>query len=237
MYGLSVTALSGELPAVGRIYQGSVPSDRRAIIKDQFDLPLETLTEVCLMFENLSSTQKAVGGVVVIAGVVGWIFAFVQTGEIDSLRSELEPARQGLATAKDELAQVQGDLEAAQSERNQLQQRAEATGSLKELTAALETGEARQQSLQSEIESSQAELEALRARVQRQRALLEGSILQFKTNARAKVRAGPGTDTDEVAVVPAGNTIQVFEIVEDGTWYKVGGMGYIFHELLEPVKK
>ncbi len=165
------------------------------------------------MLENLSSTQKAVGGVVVIASVVGWIFAFVQIGEIDSLKSELEPARQGLASAKDELAQLQGDLEAAQSERSQLQRRV------------------------SEIEGSQAELETLRAKVQRQQALLEGSMLQFKTNARARVRAGPGTDTDEVAVVPAGNTVQVFEIVEDGTWYKVGGMGYIFHELLEPVEK
>ncbi len=45
------------------------------------------------------------------------------------------------------------------------------------------------------------------------------------------------TDTDEVAVVPAGKSLQVFEIVKDGTWYKVGGMGYIFHELLEPVEK
>ncbi len=209
------------------------------------------------MLENLSSSQKAVGGVVVIAGVVGWIFAFVQIGEIDGLKSELEPARQGLASAKDELAQLQGDLEAAQSERSQLQQRVEATESLEELTAALEAGNAQLlsmqsefegsqakleagnallTSLQSEIESSRAELEPLRAEVQRQQALLEGSTLQFKTTTRAKVRAGPGTDTDEVAVVPPGKTLQVFEIVEDGTWYKVGGMGYIFHELLEPVE-
>ena len=169
-----------------------------------------------MMIDNLSSPQKVVGAVIVIAGVVGWIFALFQIGEVDSLKS---------------------DLEAAQGERSELQQRVEATGSLKTLTAALEAGEVRQQSLQSEIEGSEAELETLRARVQRQRALLEGSMLQFKTNARAKVRAGPGTDTDEVAVVPAGNTVQVFEIVEDGTWYKVGGMGFIFHELLEPVKK
>ena len=169
-----------------------------------------------MMINNLSSPQKVVGAVIVIAGVVGWIFSLFQIGEVDSLKS---------------------DLEAAQGERSELQQRVEATGSLKTLTAALEAGEVRQQSLQSEIEGSEAELETLRARVQRQRALLEGSMLQFKTNARAKVRAGPGTDTDEVAVVPAGNTVQVFEIVEDGTWYKVGGMGFIFHELLEPVKK
>ncbi len=189
------------------------------------------------MLENLSSTQKALGGIVVIAGVVGWIFAFVQIGEIDSLKSELEPARQGLASAKDELAKLQGDLEAAQSERSQLQQRVEATESLEELTAALAAGNAQLQSLQSEIEGSQAELETLRPKVQKQQALLEGSMLRFKTNARARVRAGPGTDTDEVAVVPSGKTIQVFEIVEDGTWYKVGGMGYVFHELLDPVEK
>ena len=69
------------------------------------------------------------------------------------------------------------------------------------------------------------------------KALAEGSELRFKTTARARVRAGPSTDTEEVAVVPAGKAIQVFEIVEDGTWYKVGGMGYVFHELLEPVEK
>ncbi len=166
------------------------------------------------MLKNLSSTQKAVSGVVVIAGVVGWIFAFVQIGEINSLKSELEPARQGLTSARDELAQLQGNLEAAQSERSELQQRVEATESLEELTASLA-----------------AELLTLQSQ------MLGDSTLQFKTNARARVRAGPGTDTDEVAVVPAGKTIQVFEIVEDGTWYKVGGMGYIFHELLEPVEK
>ncbi len=188
------------------------------------------------MLKNLSSTQKAVGGVVVIAGVVGWIFAFVQIGEIDTLENELGPARQELASAKDALAQLEGDLEAAQSERSQLQQQVEATESLEELTAALEAGNAELLSLQSEIEGLQVELEPLRAEVQRQQALLEGSTLHFRTTTRAKVRAGPGTDNDEVAVVPPGKILQVFEIVEDGTWYKIGGMGYIFHELLEPVE-
>ncbi len=203
------------------------------------------------MLGNLSSAQKAVGGVVVIAGIVGWVFAFVQTGEIGGLKSDLESARQGLASARDELAQLQGDLQAVQGdlqaaqgdlqaargERDQLMQRVKATESLGQLTAALEAGNAQLSSLKSEIGDSQAELEELRAEVQQQQALLEGSVLQFKTNARARVRAGPGTDTDEVAVVPAGKSLQVFEIVEDGTWYKVGGMGYIFHELLEPVEK
>ncbi len=102
--------------------------------------------------------------------------------------------------------------------------------------ASLTTEKAELLTLQSQIKGSQAELETLEPNVQKQQALLEGSTLRFKTNTRARMRAGPGTDTDEVAVVPAGKTIQVFEIVEDGTWYNVGGMGYIFHELLEPVE-
>jgi len=195
------------------------------------------------MIKELSSTQKAVAGAVVIAGVVGWIFAYVQTGEIDTLENELGPARQELASARDELAsakdefaQIEADLEATQSERDQLQQQVEGAASLEELTVALAAGNAEMLSLQSEVEGLQAELEPLRAEVQRQQALLEGSVLRFRTTTRAKVRAGPGTDTDEVAVVPTGKIIQVFEIVEDGTWYKVGGMGYIFHKLLEPVE-
>lgn len=189
------------------------------------------------MPEKFSSTQKAVAGAVVIAGVVGWMFVLVQIGEIDSLRSELEPAQRNLASAEEEIAKLQGELKAASGERDQLQLQVETTESLEELTAALETGKAELQTLQSQIEGWQAELETLQAKVQKQQALLEGTTLRFKTNSRARVRAGPGTDADEVAVVPAGKTIQVFEIVEDGTWYKVGGMGYIFHELLEPVEK
>ena len=177
------------------------------------------------MLKNLSSTQKAVTGVVVVAGVVGWIYALIQTGQIDSL-----PTREDLASAKDELAQLQRDLKVAQIERGQLQIQVDAIKSLEELMASLATEKAELLTLQSQIKGSQAELETLEPNVQKQQALL-------KTNARARVRAGPGTDTDEVAVVPAGKTIQVFEIVEDGTWYRVGAMGYIFHELLEPVEE
>ena len=61
------------------------------------------------MLENLSSTQKAVAGVVVIAGVIGWIFVLIQTGQIDSL-----PTREDLVSAKDEHAQLRRDLMVAQ---------------------------------------------------------------------------------------------------------------------------
>jgi hypothetical protein len=51
------------------------------------------------------------------------------------------------------------------------------------------------------------------------------------------VRREPSTDAAEVAVVPEGNLVHVMEVVEGGTWYKVGGIGYIFHELLEPASE
>ncbi len=65
--------------------------------------------------------------------------------------------------------------------------------------------------------------------------LLEGSMPRFKTTTRTRVRVGPGTDTEEAGVIPAGRTVQVFDIFGDGKWYKVGGMVYIFQQLRQPV--
>ena len=170
------------------------------------------------MFGRLSFAQNAVLGVIFAAGAAGWIFALYQNQEIGILRSDLE--RQTFA--KEELEQARRDLMTAQIERDQCHTEAEVLASKAESLAP-----------QSEFESCQAELEEL----QKRQILPEGGTLQFRTKARARVRAGPSTDTDEVAVIPAGKTIQVFEAVEDGTWYKVGGMGYIFHELLEAVEE
>ncbi len=115
-------------------------------------------------------------GVVVVAGVIGWISVLIQTGQIDSL-----PTREDLASAKDEHAQLRRDLMVAQIERDQLQFQVDATKSLEELKAALATGKAELLTLQSQIEGSQAELEQLESNVQTQQALLGDSTLQFKT--------------------------------------------------------
>ena len=168
------------------------------------------------MIGKLSLAQHAMLGAVVVAAGAGWIFALYQNQEIGVLRSDLE--RQTFA--KEEHEQAQRDLMTAQIERDRCHTEAEILAS-----------KAKSPVLESEFESCQAELEEL----QKRQILPDGGTLQFRTKARARVRAGPSTDTDEVAVVPAGKTIQVFEAVEDGSWYKVGGMGYIFHELLEPV--
>ena len=166
------------------------------------------------MFSKLLFSKDTVHGVIAVAGVAGWIFALYQNQEIGILKKDLE--RQTFT--EEEFEQARRDLMTAQIERDRCRIEAEVLASKAES--------------QSELESCQAEL----AELQERQMLPEDKTLQFRTKARARVRAGPSTDTDEVAVVSAGKTIQVLEAVKDGTWYKVGGMGYIFHELLEPVK-
>ncbi len=203
------------------------------------------------MFNVMASARKHHVATVVLAALVGWILAVFQLTEAKRLEAALETVQQERAAAEQALAKAEQDLAALESERVSLQERLAAAGLLEEITAQLEAGKAELASLRSgiervqvelrdisvESESARAQLKVYRAETERQQALAEGSELRFKTTARARVRAGPSTDTEEVAVVPAGKAIQVFEIVEDGTWYKVGGMGYVFHELLEPVEK
>ena len=169
------------------------------------------------MFGKLSFAKNTVLGVIAVAGVAGWIFALYQNQQIEILRKDLE--RQTFA--KDEFEQARRDLMTAQIERDRCRTEAEVLASKAESLVA-----------PSELESCQAELAELKER----QMLPAGGTVQFRTKANARVRAGPSTDTDEVAIVAAGKTVQVLEAVGDGTWYKVGGIGYIFHELLEPVK-
>ncbi len=203
------------------------------------------------MFNIMASAQKHHVAAVALAALVGWILAVFQLTEVKRHEAALETAQQERATAEQALAKAEADLAALERERVSLEERVAAAGLLQEITAQLEAGKSELASLRSgiervqvelrdisvESESARAQLKVYRAETERQQALAEGSELRFKTTARARVRAGPSTDTEEVAVVPAGKAIQVFEIVEDGTWYKVGGMGYVFHELLEPVEK
>ena len=184
------------------------------------------------MFENLSNMQRIVGIVVLVVGVAGWVVAFASIGATGGLESELMVAREEAKKAKADLALVSDNLSTAQEA---LEQQKEASDNLEQLTTKLDAGKADLAALISELEETKAQLEPLRAEVHKQQQLVEGSALKFRTKTRAKVRMGPSTETEEVAVVPEGNSVQVFEIVEDGTWYKVGGMGYIFHELLEPL--
>lgn len=179
-----------------------------------------------------------------LCAVVGVMTALGLSGCTGELEKKLAAAEAELSKVQGELDKVTGELSSAQAElakaRDELQQKTnELAASEEKLTQAGDL-----QAVSSELAAAKAELAELKPVLERRRAeasqqeeLLAGSRVLYRTVTRSRVRREPSTDSAAVAVVPEGNLVQVMEIVEDGTWYKVGGMGYIFHELLEPASE
>lgn len=163
------------------------------------------------MFAEMSTAQKVILGITAAVAVVGWVFAFYAWSEV--------------ASASDDVAQA----------REALRQHQEANQELDELIARIDQSRSELASLTPQADEIRVELDRLRGEVQDQQALLSGTALKFRTTAEAKIRAEPSLDGQEVAVVLEGNTLEVLEIVDDGKWYRVGGLGFVFHEQLEPV--
>lgn len=187
------------------------------------------------MSNALSWGKIAAGLIATAAAIVGWSVVILQGTWLDDLERKLAEARQEHAVATSARPQSSKSAPMVQEQPPALEiQRDEAMGRIEQPQTELDAKTAELASVRSKIDHSVAQLEQLEAAVHRQRLLLEGSARIYRTTTRARIRAGPSTETEEVAVVPQGRTIQVFEIVEDGTWYRVGGMGYIFHQLLEP---
>ncbi|MFB3110943.1 MAG: SH3 domain-containing protein [Gemmatimonadales bacterium] len=165
----------------------------------------------------VSARFRYLGAVIAVATAVGLVGC---TGELE----------EKLAAAEAKLSKVQGELrqktkELAASEENLAQ-----AGDLQTVSSELAAAKA-------EFAELEPVLKRLRAEVSQQEELLAGSRVLYRTVTRSRVRREPSTDAAEVAVVPEGSLVQVMEVVEGGTWYKVGGMGYIFHELLEPASE
>ena len=50
----------------------------------------------------------------------------------------------------------------------------------------------------------------------------------------ARVRVAPTTESQEVAMVPAGTLVVVLDSIGDGVRYRVGHVGFMHRDLLEP---
>ncbi len=50
----------------------------------------------------------------------------------------------------------------------------------------------------------------------------------------ARVRAAPTTESQEVAMVPAGTLVVVLDSIGDGVRYGVGHVGFMHRDLLTP---
>ncbi|MFQ6017715.1 MAG: SH3 domain-containing protein [Kiloniellaceae bacterium] len=167
----------------------------------------------------------------VAVALAGWGLAFTSWRSTDDLEDKLLSAQVDLSKAKAELIKVSDELTAVRETYRAFQ---EGAVDLAGITEQLETSRAELASLTADIDGAKAELETLRAEAKRHRDFLSGAARTYRTTTRARVRAGSGTGTKEVAVVSAGVPLSVFEMVENETWYRVGITGYMYHELLKP---
>jgi hypothetical protein len=174
---------------------------------------------------TLRTSAKVAAGVL-LAGVAiaGWGVVYLQDGWLDNRERDLADLRQAAAIAAGKSPAVVGASVTEHRPASPKTSAAEGAAASPELSA-----------VRAKLEKSRAELDELQAKIGRHKRLLEGIARRYRTTARVNVRAGPSTSAEAVAVIPKGKTLQVFESVEDGAWYKVGGIGFIFHELLEPV--
>ncbi len=186
------------------------------------------------MIQALFSRTMMLGMVLLALGIAGCTDELEE--QLAAAQAERAKAEAAMSTVQAELAQAKDDAEKKFVEMEALRATFKEVEDLEQVSSELSGAKAELATLKPELNRVQSELDTLRAEVAKQHQLLSEQAVVYRTKSRSKVRARPTTDSAEVAVVPKGNSIQVYEIVEGGTWYKVGGMGYIFHELLEPVK-
>jgi hypothetical protein len=177
----------------------------------------------------LTSTKVAAGILLTGVAIAGWGVVYLQDGWLDERERDLADLRGAAAVGAGKIPVVVG---ASVTPRGKTEPRPASTEASTAESAAPATELA---AVRAEVEKSRTELDQLQAKIGRRERLLEGIARKYRTTARVNVRAGPSTTAEAIAVIPKGRTLQVFEAVEDGAWYKVGGIGFIFHKLLEPV--
>ncbi len=198
------------------------------------------------MFGTLSTVQKLVGAVVVIAAVVGWWQALANGQQVAGLADSLSQAEAEKDQLTEELSAAQTELDSARAELSEVtdvakqldELTAEITSSEKRLTEVAELvndGEAKLSGLSENVTAAEAELAVLQEQSEVYERLLEGGPNQFLTASESvNVRAQPSTDSEVLVTLPEDFTVEVFEVVEGGEWFKIGGVGYVFHALLRP---
>ncbi len=180
-----------------------------------------------------TSVKVAAGVLLTGVATVGWGVVYLQDGWLDDRERDLADLRRPAAVTAGKTPAVAGTFVTQRGKAGPREERRPASTETSAAEGAATATELA--AVRAAVEKSRAELNQLQAKIGRRERLLEGIARRYRTTARVNVRAGPSTKAAAVAVIPKGRTLQVFEAVEDGAWYKVGGIGFIFHELLEPV--
>ncbi len=170
-------------------------------------------------------------GLVGVVAVAGWGLALASMGGSGDLEKKLLAAEADLTVTKAELSKASAEVAAAREVQQGIQ---EATASLFDMAKQLESDRVELAALTLKIDAVKARLSTLRAEAKERQDLAADTAPSYRTTTRARVRAAPTTESQEVALMPAGTPLVVLESVGDGTWYRVGRVGYMHRDLLTP---
>ncbi len=184
-----------------------------------------------LLFALLKDERGMVVGLVGLVAVAGWGLALTSMGSTGELEQELRAAKADLSVASVDLAEMSSELAATREVQQGLQ---DANASLVDMAGQLEADRAELAALTPKIDAAKARLGTLRAEAKERQDLAADAAPSYRTTTRARVRAAPTTESQELALMPAGTPVVVFDSVADGTWYKVGRVGFMHRDLLEP---
>ncbi len=179
----------------------------------------------------LKDERGMVVGLVGVVAVAGWGLALTSMGSTGELEQELRAAKADLSLANVELAEMSSELAATREVQQGLQ---DANASLVDMAAQLEAERAELAALTPKIDAAKARLGTLRAEAKERQDLAADAAPSYRTTTRARVRAAPTTESQELALMPAGTPVVVFDSVADGTWYKDGRVGFMHRDLMEP---
>lgn len=88
--------------------------------------------------------------------------------------------------------------------------------------------------LRYQISGSSSKLAGLPDHVRQK--LRAGAVAKYMTIQRAKLRSGPSTQSQELAILSPKTPIEVVGLASDGQWLKVVRVGYVHNDLLRPLQ-
>ncbi len=188
--------------------------------------------------------QRLLVSIIVLAGVAGWVYAFYAMQDRDGLERramQAEQAERSLSAKSKEAKELAALVESykrgekAANLEEVMKQLQTSRKELASVAAKIAPAKEELRELNTKISAAGGELDKLRISAKQFESLFSGARQKYRTTTRARVRAGPGTDFNEVAILPSGITLPGFETTEDGNWQKVGYIGYVHNDLLEPI--
>ena len=176
-----------------------------------------------------------------VAGVAGWVFALYAIQNKEALERRATQAELSLSAKSKEAKELAALVESyrrgerAASFEEAMKRLQRSRTELASMTAKIAPAKEELRELTTKINAGRDELGKLRANAKQLQALFSGARQKYRTITRARVRAGPETSFNEVAILPSGIALPSFETAEDENWRKVGYIGYVHNDLLEEI--